>query len=181
MSYPKSDTSILDVELNAEFWVRQLVVAMINLEDVKDTDNSSAVQLFDPEEYDSLLLEAVGREIFLALIDRCKNGFRGPCRCNKALEPNGGLEADVTASCAERMQNVVSVLSCNKRVAEDMLFDSWKIRLLVNHPLAYDNDDEQEESDDQRRRRLEFERDRLKRIEEELLIRRANLLNYTKE
>src|SRR4051794_34370381 len=65
---PLSDPSIQDVEQNAEFWVRQLVVAMINLENIKDTENSSAARTFRPAEYDSLLLEATCREIFLALI-----------------------------------------------------------------------------------------------------------------
>jgi hypothetical protein len=134
---PRSDFSILDIEQHAEFWVRKLVLAMINLEDIKDPENSSATRMFRPEAYDSLLLEATCREIFLALIDRCKNGFRGPAQFNKALKPHRGLEADADATCAQRMQNIVNALLWNKRVAKDVLFEDWKIRLLVNHPLAY--------------------------------------------
>jgi superfamily II helicase len=173
---PRSDASIYDVEQSAEFWVRQLVLAMINLEDIKDTENSSATKMFRLEAYDSLLLEATCREIFLALIDRCKSGFRGPAQFNKALKPNRGLEADATASCAERMQNVVNALMWNKRVCKDVLFEDWKIRLLVNHPLSYDKEkDSQKGSNDQRRKRLEAEREKLKKTEEELLVYRSSL------
>jgi hypothetical protein len=173
---PRSDPSIQEVEQNAEFWVRQLVLAMINLADIKDTENSSAAKMFRPEAYDSLLLEATCREIFLALTDRCKCGFRGPVQFNKALKPNRGLEADATTSCAERMQNVVKALTWNKRVCRDILFEDWKIRLLVNHPLSYDQEkDSQKGSNDQRRKRLEAEREKLKKTEEELLTYRPSL------
>ncbi|KAF1944319.1 hypothetical protein EJ02DRAFT_510235 [Clathrospora elynae] len=174
---PRSDPSILDVEQNAEFWVRQLVLAMINLEDIKDTENSSAAKMFLPEAYDSLLIEATCREIFLDLIDRCKNGFRGPAQFNKALKPQRGLEADQIADCGERILNVIDALMWNKRVCKDVLFEDWKIRLLVNHPLSYDKEkDSQKGSNDQRRKRLEAERERLKKIEEELLAYRLSLL-----
>ncbi|KAF1831074.1 hypothetical protein BDW02DRAFT_572363 [Decorospora gaudefroyi] len=173
---PGLDPSIQDVEQNAERWVRQLVLAMINLEDIKDTEQSSAVKMFLPEAYDSLLLEATCREIFLALIDRCKNGFRGPAQFNKALKPNRGLEADTNASCAERMQNVVNALLWNKRVCKDILFEDWKIRLLVNHPLAYDKEkDAQKGSNDQRKKRLEAEREKLRKTEDELLAYQSRL------
>jgi superfamily II helicase len=152
--------------------VRQLVIAMINFEEIKDTENSSAAKMFRPKAYDSLLLEATCREIFLALIDRCKSGFRGPAQFNKALKPNRGIEADATASCAERMQNVVNALMWNKRVCKDVLFEDWKIRLLVNHPLSYDKEkDSQKGSNDQRRKRLEAEREKLKKTEELLAYR----------
>ena len=98
---PRSDPSIQDMEQNAEFWVRQLVLAMANLEDIKDTENSSTAKMFRPEAYDSLLLDATCREIFLALIDRYKCGFRGPAQFNKALQPNRRLEADANAPCTE--------------------------------------------------------------------------------
>jgi hypothetical protein len=173
---PRSDPSIQDVEQNAEFWVRQLVLAMINLEEIKDTETSSAAKRFRPEAYDSLLLEATCREIFLALIDRVKYGFRGPAQFNKALKPNRGLEADANAPCAERTQNIVNALMWNKRVCKDVLFEDWKIRLLVNHPLSYDKEkDSQKGSNDQRRKRLEAEREKLKKTEKELLVYRSSL------
>ncbi|RYO72580.1 hypothetical protein AA0113_g1073 [Alternaria arborescens] len=173
---PHFDSSIIDAEQHAEFWVRKLVLAMVNLENVKDPADSSAAKLFRPEAYDSLLLEATCREIFLALIDRCKNGFRGPSQFNKALKPHRGLEVDADATCAQRLQNVVNALLWNKRVAKDVLFEDWKIRLLVNHPLAYDREkDSQKGSNDQRRRRLESEREKLRRTEEELLAYRSDL------
>lgn len=172
---PRSDVSIPDVEQHAEFWVRKLVLAMINLEDIKDPENSSAARMFRPEAYDSLLLEATCREIFSALIDRCKSGFRGPAQFNKALKPHRGLEADADATCAERMRNVVNALLWNKRVAKDVLFEDWKIRLLVNHPLAYDKEkDSQKGSNDQRRKRLESEREKLRQTEQELLAYRSS-------
>jgi hypothetical protein len=149
---------------------------MINLEEIKDPENSSAAKMFRPEVYDSLLLEATCREIFLALIDRCKDGFRGPPQFNKALKPHRGLEADADATCVQRMQNVVNALLWNKRVAKDVLFEDWKIRLLVNHPLAYDKEkDSQKGSNDQRRKRLELEREKLRKTEEELEAYRSGL------
>jgi hypothetical protein len=149
---------------------------MINLEDIKDPETSSAARTFRPEAYDSLLLEATCREIFLALIDRCKNGFRGPTQFNKVLKPHRGLEPDANATCAQRMQNVVNAPLWNKRVAKDMLFEDWKIRLLVDHPLAYDKEkDSQKGSNDQRRKRLQSERARLKETEEELLAYHSSL------
>jgi hypothetical protein len=74
------------------------------------------------------------------------------------------------------MQNVVNALLWNQRVAKDVLFEDWKIRLLVNHPLAYDKEkDSQKGSNDQRRKRLQSERARLKETEEELLAYRSSL------
>jgi hypothetical protein len=149
---------------------------MINLEDIKDPENSSATRTFRPGAYDSLLLEATCHEIFLALIVRCKNGFRGPTQFNKALKPHRGFEADDNATCVQRMQNVENALLWNKRVAKDVLSEDWKIRLLVNHPLAYDKEkDSQKGSNDQRRKRLQPERARLKETEEELLAYRCSL------
>ena len=73
------------------------------------------------------------------------------------------------------MQNVVNALLWNKRVAKDVLFEDWKIRLLVNHPLAYDKEkDSQKGSNDQRRKRLESEREKLRQTEQELLAHRSS-------
>jgi hypothetical protein len=49
------------------------------------------------------------------------------------------------------------------------LYEDWKIRLFVNHPLAYDKEkDSQKGSNDQRRVRLEREREKLKKTEQKL-------------
>jgi hypothetical protein len=73
---------------------------MINLELIKDPENLSAAKTVCPEAYDSLLLEATYREIFLALIDRCKNSFRGPAQFNRALKPHRGLGSCANATYA---------------------------------------------------------------------------------
>ena len=79
------------------------------------------------------------------------------------------------ATCEERIQNVVKVLSWNKRACKDVLYEDWKIRLLVNHPLAYDKEkDSQKGSNDQRRKRQLEERERMERTEEELKALREN-------
>lgn len=71
------------------------------------------------------------------------------------------------------MRNVIQALTWNKRVCKDVLYEDWKILLLVNHPLAYDKEkDNQKGSNDQRRARQQSERDKLKRTEEELLAYR---------
>lgn len=72
------------------------------------------------------------------------------------------------------MRNVVSALMWNKRVCKDVLYEDWKIFLLVNHPKAYDKEkDCQKGSNDQRRARQVGEREKLKRTEEELLAYRS--------
>ncbi|KAF2690516.1 hypothetical protein K458DRAFT_383625 [Lentithecium fluviatile CBS 122367] len=181
---PRDDPTIADVEQNAEFWIAQLITAMTNTTDVKDTDSSHARRMFLPEgNLPALLIEATCREIFTALLDRCKHGFRGPATFNKALKPHKDSEPDKTALCRERMESVVEVLHCNKRVCKDVLYEDWKIRLFVNHPLAYDKEkDCQKGSNDQRRLRLERERERLRQTEDELkAYREAGQLDAVRE
>ncbi|PSN62286.1 hypothetical protein BS50DRAFT_578109 [Corynespora cassiicola Philippines] len=170
---PSSDSTIFEVEQDAEFWVRQLVLAMMNTEDVKDTEGSRAKKMFLPGSCDPLLIECTSREIFLALLDQCKHGFRSPAQYNKALKPTRGLEKDKSATCEERLGNIIRVLNSNKRVCKDVLYEDWKIRLLVNHPLACDKEkDSQKGSNDQRRRRQQLEREKLKKTEEQLRMYR---------
>ncbi|KAF2467701.1 uncharacterized protein BDR25DRAFT_316700 [Lindgomyces ingoldianus] len=166
---PRLDFTIVGVEQNAEFWVGQLALAMTNVHNVKDREGSHAMKMFLPNVYDPLLVEATCRDILRSLIDRCKNGFRGPNTFNKAIKPGKELEADKTATCEERLSNIIRALTWNKRVCKDVLYDDWKIRLLVNHPLAYDREkDSQKGSNDQRRLRHIKEREKLKKTEEEL-------------
>lgn len=71
--------------------------------------------------------------------------------------------------CEERIQNVVKVLSWNKRACKDMLYEDWKIKLLVNHPLSYDKEkDSQKGSNDQRKRRQLAAQEKMEKTEEEL-------------
>lgn len=174
--HPHADSTIQDVEQNAEFRIGQLVLAMANIKDVKDREGSHSLKMFLPEAYDPLLLEATSREVFSALLDRCKHGFRGPAHFNKALSPRKGLEADKTATCEERLQNIIHALMRSKLVCKDVLYEDWKIMLLVNHPLAYDKEkDWQKGSNDQRRMRLLQERAKFKQTEDELrAYRQAN-------
>lgn len=172
----QSDPTIREVERDAEFWVSQLVHAMTNVTNVKDTNNSHAKRLFLPASYDPLLIECTSRQILTSLLDRCISGFRGPAQFNKALKPGKDCEADLTASCEERTRNVVNALMWNKRVCKDVLYEDWKILLLVNHPKAYDKEkDCQKGSNDQRRARQVGEREKLKRTEEELLAYRRSV------
>lgn len=166
---PATDDTIAFVEANAEAWVDQLIHAMTNITDVKDPLTSHHRRLFLSDGIDPLLIEACCREIFTALIDRCKNGFRGPAQFNKALKASHQLEPDRTATCGERVQNVVKVLLWNKRACKDVLYEDWKIKLLVNHPLSYDKEkDSQKGSNDQRRRRQLAEREKMEKTQEEL-------------
>jgi hypothetical protein len=65
------------------------------------------------------------------------------------------------------------VLSWNKRACKDVLYEDWKIKLLVNHPLSYDKEkDSQKGSNDQRRRRQLATREKMERTEEELKVYR---------
>ncbi|KAF2645532.1 hypothetical protein P280DRAFT_545489 [Massarina eburnea CBS 473.64] len=172
---PKTDHTITQVSHDAERWVNALIRAIVNTNSVKDTSTSHALRMFLPGAYDPLLIEACARQIFTYLLDRCTHGFRGPVAFNKALRPARDLEPDRTASCEERITNVVEVLSWNKRVCKDVLFEDWKIRLFVNHPLSYDKEkDSQKGSNDQRRKRLVEERERLKGAQEELKAIKGN-------
>ncbi|KAF2451516.1 hypothetical protein P171DRAFT_492934 [Karstenula rhodostoma CBS 690.94] len=166
---PHIDDSIAHVEANAEFWVDQLMVSITNTKGVKDTATSHHRRLFSSEGIDPLLIEACSREIFTALIDRCKNGFRGPPAFNKALKASHQLEPDRTATCEERIQNVIKVLLWNKRACKDVLYEDWKIKLLVNHPLSYDKEkDSQKGSNDQRRRRQLAAQEKMEKTEQAL-------------
>ncbi|KAF1955834.1 hypothetical protein CC80DRAFT_548902 [Byssothecium circinans] len=166
---PSTDPTIAQVTHSAEHWVVTLIHAITNTTSVKDTPTSHALRTFLPSAYDPFLIEATARQILTLLLDRCTHGFRGPAAFNKALKPARDLEADRTATCEERMRNVVEVLRWNKRACKDVLYEDWKIRLLVNHPLAYDREkDCQKGSNDQRRKRLVQERERLRGVEEEL-------------
>ena len=176
---PYRDPTIAEVEENAESWVIELVTAMSNTENVKDSKTSHAFRTFYPDNISPLLIEAASREIFTSLIDRCKHGFRGPASFNKAIKPHKDSEPDKTALCKQRIENVVDVLACNKRACKDVLHEDWKIRLLVNHPLAYDKEkDSQKGSNDQRRIRLQQERDKLRHTEEELRAVREAGMNH---
>lgn len=65
--------------------MRQLVLAMINLEGIKDADNSTATRTFQPAAHNSLLLEATCREIFLAFINRCNKDWKIRLLVNHSL------------------------------------------------------------------------------------------------
>lgn len=166
---PRTDYTIAQVEAAAEAWVQRLIAAMSNTQNVKDTLHSHHRRLFLPENRDDKLIEASCREIFVALVDRCKHGFRGPPQFNKALRANGPLEPDRTARCEERLLNVVKVLAWDKRACKDVLYEDWRIKLLVNHPLTYDKEkDAQKGSNDQRRKKQLQERETVERTQEEL-------------
>ncbi|KAL5448896.1 hypothetical protein PMIN06_007002 [Paraphaeosphaeria minitans] len=174
---PHTDDSIAYVEINAELWVEQLIISMNNTKDTKDTATSHHRRLFSSESIDPLLIESCSREIFTALMDRCKNGFRGPPAFNKALKASHQLEPDRTATCEGRIRNVVKVLSWNKRACKDVLYEDWKIKLLVNHPLSYDKEkDSQKGSNDQRRRRQLAAQEKMEKTEEELRAYRETRL-----
>ncbi|KAF2179989.1 hypothetical protein K469DRAFT_693474 [Zopfia rhizophila CBS 207.26] len=72
-----------------------------------------------------------------ALMDRCKNGFRGcPGHENKALSPSKNNVEDKTGSCLIRLNNLLEALAKSKCVSHDIMCDNWKIELFVNATLA---------------------------------------------
>ncbi|KAF2703664.1 hypothetical protein K504DRAFT_451516 [Pleomassaria siparia CBS 279.74] len=177
---PTTDPTMAEVEHSSEHWIAQLTHAIRNLSDIKDPATSHAARLFQPGTYSTRLIDSTARHIFTALLDRCHAGFRAPAHFNRALgRPGGGgggrrCEPDRTASCHDRIGNVVAALMWNKRVCKDVLYEDWKVMLLVNHPLAYDREkDSQKGSNDQRRARLVGDRERLARMEGE--VRRLRL------
>ncbi|KAH7130065.1 hypothetical protein B0J11DRAFT_406183, partial [Dendryphion nanum] len=134
------DPTISSIITYPEFWVTQITHALTNTVSVKDRPNSHAAKLFSPSTYDALLIESTARAIFLALLDRCIHGFRGPPSFDKSLGKGKESEADRMAGCRERLGNVITALRWNKRICKDVLWEDWKIRLLVNHPCCYDRE-----------------------------------------
>lgn len=166
---PSTDLTITLVSQHSEFWVAQISQALINTNSIKDRQTSHAARLFSPSTCDPFLIESTARAILIALLDRCIYGFRALSAFNKALGKGKECESDRKVNCRERLENVITALTWNKRICKDVLWEDWKIRLLVNHPLSYDREkDLQMGSNEQRRVRMEGEREKLKLMEDRL-------------
>jgi hypothetical protein len=164
---PEHDPSIEIVQANSHVWILKMVNAMLNMEDIYDQPGAIALPLFTtghPRAYSHEDVEAACYSMFLTVIDRCKNGFRGvepednrayndprtfkkylgkkagnneaP---NQALDYRGTFQEDRTATCETRMQNVINCLHGWKNSCRDIMYHDYYQILLANHPLYYAN------------------------------------------
>ncbi|PSN62288.1 hypothetical protein BS50DRAFT_650838 [Corynespora cassiicola Philippines] len=151
---PKADHTIREVMRHEEYWVEQLVMAMLNTYQVKDRKESGDVDFFTSilseeskkklsnnrknAECDLLRLEANCRAVLGAILELCIFGFRGLASEDYTVKfktLKSVFEEDSKVNCEERLHNTCQF---DKRVARDVYVgEDVKIRILVNAPLAY--------------------------------------------
>ncbi|KAF2122316.1 hypothetical protein BDV96DRAFT_663356 [Lophiotrema nucula] len=136
------DLTIKAVEQNREQHIADMIAAIYDLSNVLDKPNGRECKMFanNPsltEFVEPYIIEAACRSVFDLLLDRCYNGFRGQMKDNHARRPASGREADRDAFCSTRLYNVVEVLRTSKCACRDILYEDYKITLLVNHPLYF--------------------------------------------
>jgi hypothetical protein len=154
---PEDDPTIPEVERDSHIWIKKLVEAMYNLEDVGDKPNAMHRTFFTVghrNEYPYKDIESACYELHAAVIDRSRYGYRGPKQDDKAYkkgskvkknvadeqEPNNGtFEVDCIGNCATRMQNVVDGLWVWKNSCAQVVYDDRQQRLMANHPFTFAN------------------------------------------
>jgi hypothetical protein len=115
--------------------------------------------------FSDLEVEYACHKLFAVLIQRCRTGFRGLPKNNILITPKG-LDADKTANCGTRFQNVLNALWTWKPVCKNMIETDDKKWELVNAPLSLMvKKDRQKNSNDFKRIRkdelVEFKSDTL--------------------
>ncbi|KAL1597945.1 hypothetical protein SLS60_008433 [Paraconiothyrium brasiliense] len=159
---PLTDNTIQAVLAKEDEWVKNLMRACLNMDDINDGEKSKNLKKFkeslgltDAASTFNFVshygLESVCRILFYHVVDRCVNGFRGfgledrtrPGNFRKPV-----IEADKNLTCAERMNNVVHTLTYWKNSCHDIIFEgfgSW-VR-LANAPLGYAADKKMHDKD----------------------------------
>ncbi|KAL1597978.1 hypothetical protein SLS60_008466 [Paraconiothyrium brasiliense] len=133
---PSHDTTIQDV-LDHQFdWVKSLMRAILNFDQVFDKPGSSP--LTKVKKTSKHKVEAVSHRVFHTFIDRCLHGYRGDPKQDKAIPsttPNTANPPDTELICQERMKAVVGTLQTYKCVCISVI-DDGKFDAIANHPLA---------------------------------------------
>jgi len=156
--HPEHDPTIAEVERDSPIWIKKLVEAMYNLEDVGDKPNAMHKTFFTPghrNEYSYKDIEAACYELHTAVISRSRYGYRGPKQDDKAYKkgskkvkknpadeqvPNSEIfEVDCTGNCATRIQNVVDGLWMWKNSCAQVIYDDRQQRMMANHPYTFAN------------------------------------------
>ncbi|ORY18394.1 hypothetical protein BCR34DRAFT_596321 [Clohesyomyces aquaticus] len=137
---PEEDDTIGQVLGTADEWLKRIFFAIQNVEGTKDNGGSADLLKFSPENFEKIKVEAeaVGVEIFIALISRVTRGTRqGTREKDPAMyrDRDGACAQDREGNCLERIKNVVNVLRNYKQVCRDVLNSFQKIEDLVNAPL----------------------------------------------
>ncbi|KAF2121059.1 hypothetical protein BDV96DRAFT_594311 [Lophiotrema nucula] len=130
---PQMDFTIVKVLKQRDWWVGELLQAMLNLCNIRDP-HGPEVRLFTPghKHYDERNIEAKCWLLFGILIDQVTNGYRGSR--SQSLAKTKRDDRHVNAE--QRIQNVVQALKFDKRVCKDVLQDPTRINDLVYAPLA---------------------------------------------
>ncbi|KAF2268726.1 hypothetical protein CC78DRAFT_540573 [Lojkania enalia] len=138
--HPQSDATIPEVKRRREMIVKVMVQAVWNLRGVHDKPDSRETKMFTfggTDAADPQHVEAACRSVFDFLLDRVEIGFRGGHKDNKAIRPAKDVEVDRDGNCLTRIRNVIRAIQLSKCTCRDILYEDYKVMLLVNHPLSY--------------------------------------------
>ncbi|KAF2645551.1 hypothetical protein P280DRAFT_531736 [Massarina eburnea CBS 473.64] len=135
---PESDPTIDKVENDGQAWVARLMEAVYDITDVSDNADSNDTKMFTLGSgafvpYDEV--EAACHILFRTVITRCREGFRGRGKPNKAIG-KGSHKEDQHGNCETRIKNVVYCLRKWKAACRDIVRDDSDIHSLANHPMG---------------------------------------------
>lgn len=140
---PRDDPTIQEVMGQEDYWVDKMLSAIHNEKGIHDNSTRKAPCITESAKgyVGRFRIKSNCRLLFLAIIDRCVNGFRGWTFPDRARNKDYIFPSDKYASCKQRMKNVCRTLKVWKCASNDILDAESKSTVsLANAPMAYSFD-----------------------------------------
>ncbi|OCK83597.1 hypothetical protein K432DRAFT_390274 [Lepidopterella palustris CBS 459.81] len=136
---PANDATIASVEGDRDNWIKKIYNAMVRGDLACDGPSAKSRKHWVQTPYfDVGEIKWASIELFEAVMDHCKNGFRLEKEDNKC--PPAASRAnpsDREATCKERITTIIESLEKEKTVCDDMMEGGKHIKMFVNAPLTY--------------------------------------------
>jgi hypothetical protein len=132
--HPLRDPTIQHVIQNANQYVKDICMAIRNVDGVLDHQKSRDIPLVtDDNKFDNEYVYSTARHIMIELIRRCVIGF---CERNRHDDARLG---DMRLNCLDRLHAVIKTLSVTKAACRDILMEDSRVAMLVNAPITIGN------------------------------------------
>ncbi|KAF3003426.1 hypothetical protein E8E13_001314 [Curvularia kusanoi] len=135
----RADDETIDiVESHREYYISEMIHAVYNMEDVQDNSTFRGRTMMDrthPDHHSPYDVEATCRYLFIVIIDRCNEGYRGLASHNRLLAPKPDPQ-DVEGDCQQRINNVIRALRDWKSICREVLLEDSKVNQLANAPAS---------------------------------------------
>lgn len=139
---PAADPTINFVIARQELYIREMVQAVFNMDNVNDNPTFRGLAMFTLHHENQVCgyeVEAACRVLFAAVIKRCQIGYCGSVGNNRLLNKDFAL-VDQDGSCLARITNVIKALREWKSVCKEIIVSDFKILHLANAPATVAED-----------------------------------------